>query len=68
MNSCCLCRLIYWGDKSTPAQIERVYYSGKGRNVVARGLRSVTGLALDADRQMLYWSDGELKQVDFLEH
>lgn len=31
-----------------------------------RGLTAVTGLALDGEQQLLYWSDGELNQVNCL--
>ncbi|KAG7254532.1 hypothetical protein CRUP_003859, partial [Coryphaenoides rupestris] len=49
---------LYWTDWGYPASIERATLAGNFRSsIIDNGLSSPTGLTMDVDERMLYWTD-----------
>lgn len=49
---------LYWTDWGSPAKIERATMGGNFRTaIISTDLTTPSGLSLDYDERMLYWTD-----------
>lgn len=66
MTSMFVFRYLYWADWGKPGgKIEKAGMDGKGRvTVVSQNLTWPNGLAIDYDRNRLYWTDAGLNVIE----
>ena len=61
-------RIMYWSDWGYPPRIEKAEMTGKPRVVVVdSSLRAPEGLALDQEKNRLYWTDAHYDKLEYLD-
>lgn len=57
---------MYWSDCGEKPKIERAAMDGSMRTEIVReNIKGPNGLAIDYSGGKLYWTDGELKSIEY---